>query len=141
MLLNEFNKKDFIDNNKYVHIFLDDANFLSQRRLIFSDILDRKTILNFIEYIFNDSIKSKNNNVNNKKKRNYLESIGEVNAINLSNENHNDHNVTTDNKINLVNTIKCLNFNSIEEVYDIKKNYAIYFLLSLSNIKDIIIII
>ena len=133
-LLNEFNKKDFIDNNKYVHIFLDDANFLNQRRLIFSDILDRKTILNFIEYIFNDSTKSKNNNINNKKKRNYLESIGEVNAINLSNDNHN---VTTDNKINLVNTIKCLNFNSIEEVYDIKKNFAIYFLLSLSNIKDI----
>ena len=70
-LLNEFNKKDILDNNKYVHIFLDDANYLNQRRLIFSDILDRKTILNFIEYIFNDNIKDKKN-INNKKKRNYL---------------------------------------------------------------------
>ena len=133
-LLNEFNKKDILDNNKYVHIFLDDANYLNQRRLIFSDILDRKTILNFIEYIFNDNIKDKKN-INNKKKRNYLESIGEVNAINLGNNDNN--NIITDNKINLVNIIKCLNFNNIEEIYDIKKNYAIYFLLSLSNIKDI----
>ena len=103
---------------------------MNQRRLIFSDILERKTILNFIEYIFSDNI-----SVNNyKKKRNYLTSIGEGIGINLGNDNNKVLN--NDSNINLVNKIKCLNFSSIEEIYEIKKNYAIYFLLSLSNIKN-----
>ena len=136
-LLNEFNKKDTKhDNNKFIHIFLDDTNFLNQRRLIFSDILERKTILNFIEYIFSDNI---NTNNNNKKKRNYLTSIGEGTGINLSKDDNkviSNNNNNNNNNIDLVNKIKCLNFNSIEEIYDIKKNYAIYFLLSLSSIKN-----
>ena len=132
-LLNEFNKKenaDNISNNKYVHIFLDDTNFLNQRRLIFSDILERKTILNFIGCIYNNE---NNKHNNNKKKRNYLTSIGDPGAINLNLNSSKEYN---NNSINLVNKIKCLNFNTIEEVYNIKKNYALYFLLSLTYIKD-----
>ena len=133
-LINEFNKKENgnnINNNKYIHIFLDDTNYLNQRRLIFSDILERKTILNFIDYIFNND---NNKNNNNKKKRNYLTSIGESEGINLSKGNSN--NINLNNKSDLVNKIKCLNFNTIEEIYNIKKNYAIYFLLSLSYMKN-----
>ena len=131
-LLNEFNKKDISSNNKYVHIFLDDTNYLSQRRLIFSDILERKTILNFIDYLYNGD--NTNNKNNNKKKRNYLTSIGEPPLIDLNN-NSNSNNKKNDD-INIVNKIKCLNFNSIEDIYNIKRNYALYFLLSLSNIKN-----
>ena len=91
----------------------------------------RKTLLNFIEYIFSDN----NNDNKNKKKRNYLTSIGEGSSINLGNENNNDS--INNNTINFINKIKCLNFSNIEEIYEIKKNYAIYFLLSLSSIKNI----
>ena len=125
-LMNEFNKKNIMNTNKYIHIFLDDANFLNQRKLIFSDILERKTILGFIDYIFIDNNDKKNIYKN---KRNYLKSIGEWSSINLGNDNSINNN-------NLINKIKCLNFSSIEEIYNIKKNFALFFLLSLSNIKD-----
>ena len=132
-LINEFNKKDiYINNNinnKYIHIFLDDTNYLNQRRLIFSDILERKTLLNFIDFIFNENNSGKN--ILNKKKRNYLTSIGEADGIYLGNTNNND-NTNTDEIV--INKIKCLNYNTIEEIYNIKKNYALYFLLSLSGI-------
>ena len=131
-LLNEFNKKEnnsINSNNKFIHIFLDDANYLNQRKLIFSDILERKTILNFIEYIFNSE--NNKNNLNNKKKRNYLTSIEDPDVINL-----NISKEKVNNNINLINKIKCLNFTSIEEVYNIKKNFALYFLLSLSSNKN-----
>ena len=120
-LINEFNKKETKkNNNKYIHIFLEDTNYLNQRRLIFSDTLERKAILNFIDYLFSD-----NNNIDQyKKKRNYNVSIGEPN---ISKNNNN---------IDIINKIKCLNFTNIEEVYNIKRNYALYFLLSLSKIKE-----
>ena len=91
-LINEFNKKETKkNNNKYIHIFLDDINYLNQRRLIFSDTLERKAILNFIDYLFSDNI-----NIDQyKKKRNYNVSIGEPN---ISKNNNN---------IDIINKIKC----------------------------------
>jgi hypothetical protein len=100
-LLNEFNKKEnnsINSNNKFIHIFLDDANYLNQRKLIFSDILERKSILNFIEYIFNSE--NNKNNLNNKKKRNYLTSIEDPDVINL-----NISKEKVNNNINLINKI------------------------------------
>jgi len=128
-LLNEINKNDGSKTQKYVHIFLDDNNYLSQRKLIFADKLERKNILTFIDYIFNDnSSNSKiSNNANKfKKKRNYIESIEGKTTIDISNPTLNNNNI---------NKIKCLNLNNIEEIYNIKRNYALYFLISLSSYK------
>ena len=128
-LLNEINKSDGIKTQKYVHIFLDDNNYLNQRKLIFADKLERKNILTFIDYIFNDnSTNSKiNNNANKfKKKRNYIESIEGKTTIDISNPTHGNNNI---------NKIKCLNLNNIEDIYNIKRNFALYFLISLSRYK------
>ena len=128
-LLNEVNKNEGSKNQKYVHIFLDDNNYLNQRKLIFADILERKKILSFIDYVVNDKSEIDFKNNKNKKKRNYLESIGEepLNNINLDKTNNNTNNS------NFVNKIKCLNLSNIEEIYNIKRNTALYFLISLSK--------
>jgi len=124
-LLNEINKNDGSKTQKYVYVFLDDSNYLNQRKLIFADKLERKNILTFIDYIFNDN---SNNNTNKfKKKRNYIESIEGKTTIDISNHAHDNN--------NNVNKIKCLNLNNIEEIYNIKRNYALYFLISLSRYK------
>ena len=122
-LLNQFNKNDGSKTQKYVHIFLDDSNYLNQRKLIYADTLERKGILTFIDYIFND--KSNSNNNKFKKKRNYLQTMGV--------ETKEDININND--VDNINKIKCLNLNNIEEIYNIKRNYALYFLMSLSKYK------
>ena len=130
-LLNEVNKNDNNKTQKYVHIFLDDNHYLNQRKLIFADMLERKSILTFIDFIFKDKSNSSLNNNKFKKKRNYLQSIGE-----LTDNNNNEINNTDNNSNNnYVNKVKCVNLNNIEEVYNIKRNYALFFLISLSKYK------
>ena len=95
--------------------------------------LERKKILTFIDYIFTDKYNIDLNNNKYKKKRNYLTSIGEEtfdnkNADNINNANKNDN--------SCINKIKCLSFNNIEEIYNIKRNNALYFLISLSKYKS-----
>ena len=129
-LLNEANKNVGNKTQKYIHIFLDDNNYLNQRKLIFADTLERKKILTFIDYIFNDKSNIDLNNNKYKKKRNYLTSIGEETFDNKKTDNNN----TINN--NCINKIKCLSFNNIEEIYNIKRNNALYFLISLSKYKS-----
>ena len=135
-LLNEFNKNEGSQTQKYIHIFLDDTNYINQRKLIFADTLERKKILTFIEYIFSDKTSLDLNNNKYKKKRNYLSSIGETTTDTLININLNE-NVNNNINANLnINKIKCLNLNNIEEIYNIKRNIALYFLLSLAKYKS-----
>ena len=140
-LLNEINKNDGSKTQKYIHIFLDDNNYVNQRKLIFADTLERKSILTFIDYILNDNISnSKLSNNKLKKKRNYNESIGEEafsnsNSNNSSNTNTNQKTNNSINNLNEINKIKCLNLSNIEEIYNIKRNNALNFLMSLSNYK------
>ena len=133
-LLNDFNKNDDSKKQKYVHIFLDDNNYLNQRKLIFADTLERKNLLTFIDYVFKDKLSPSLANNKYKKKRNYLTSIniGEE-TTNNGTEINIDNNCNNNN--NYVNKIKCLNLNNIEEIYNIKRNYALYFLISLSRYK------
>ena len=122
-LLNQINKNDGSKTQKYVHIFLDDNNYLNQRKIIYADTLERKCILTFIDYIFNDKPNLNNNKF--RKKRNYLKSMGiETNE-----------DINTNNDVDNINKIKCLNLNNIEEIYNIKRNIALYFLISLSKYK------
>ena len=149
-LLNEMNKNDGSKTQKYVHIFLDDNNYLNQRKLIYTDMLERKNILTFINYIFNDKSNTNLNSNNNKykKKRNYLTSIGEQTDVDNNNNNNNNSNNkinqnndinsnnNNNNNSNCINKVKCLNLTNIEEIYNIKRNTALFFLMSLSKYKS-----
>ena len=132
--LNEVNKNDGSKTQKYIHIFLDDNNYLNQRKLIFADTLEIKKILIFIDYIFTDKYNIDLNNNKYKKKRNYLTSIEEETFDNKNVDDNNNSNKNDDN--NCINKIKCLSFNNIEEIYNIKRNNALYFLISLSKYKS-----
>ena len=86
--------------------------------------------------IFSDKTSLDLNNNKYKKKRNYLSSIGETTTDTLININLNE-NVNNNINANLnINKIKCLNLNNIEEIYNIKRNIALYFLLSLAKYKS-----
>ena len=136
-LLKEFNKNEGSQNTqKYVHIFLDDNNYINQRKLIFADTLERKRILTFIEYIFTDKTHIDFTNNKYKKKRNYLTSIGEPTHEDITSINLGENNKNNLSNITNINKIKCLNLNNIEEIYNIKRNIALYFLLSLAKYKS-----
>ena len=52
-LLNEIIKIGKTKANKLVYLFLDDNNYLNQRKLIFADTLERKNIISLINRLRN----------------------------------------------------------------------------------------
>ena len=106
-----FNK----EKETFTHIFLTDDDYFLQRKFIYGQNIDKSKLLKFIENIYGTTpLKSK--------KRNYKESIEEINL--------------KQNIGNLPRNI-CLNFNNIFTYCDIKKSLQIFLIKSLIDNKEI----
>ena len=130
MMIQQLGKSCMNDNKKEVHchMFLNDDDYFNQRKNILGENVDKTKLLKFIDYLYMQVLPSQSTT---RVKRTYNESIGtEVKTYTQSASK--DKNVFNHLPANI-----SLNFSSVYDITDIKKQTQLFFITSLLSNCDI----
>ena len=130
MMIQQLGKSCVNENKKEVHchVFLNDDDYFNQRKNILGENVDKTKLLKFIDYLYMQVLPCQ---TTTRVKRTYNESIGtEVKTFTQSASK--DKNVFNHLPANI-----SLNFNSVYDITDIKKQTQLFFITSLLSNDDI----